>query len=398
MKWVYERSQEVEIPRPKGETFGGLAFKVVKQSDAPDQDAVTILPFPGAVPPQTIVIRLTRKRPLARPVLLRLIPPSDKEIVWLPFQGSGYVNGRVPETLIDFINWWNHLGVTPHPAAQVATIRNTCTLRSTLFSKCEVLDVGELKDDTRSLSTRAWYKWFSHDPTVELSGVDPMFGEIDFVVLQYFTIALSQRNVISALGVRPGDFSLSFPDLNRAIYGAGNLDLDGLSRYLQANVSTSEVFEAFGLKIPSQQVTTWGTLVVLCIQLYLYMYLRGLKNPLEPSDKAWDVGWFAVNDALLPRSIFFITVFLLPVITVFMLTKHFVDQRTGNGAYDWLSQRYAFPQRYGMSRLRVFLALSPEVLVVILPFCISVVLGYLSWRNRPRVGREAATSRRQLFE
>jgi hypothetical protein len=223
-----------------------------------------------------------------------------------------------------------------------------------------------------------------------LGANDPVVGYLRFNVVLFFTTTVRQRDVLDLFpGSPPGNFATSFPDLDRATAGIQSLDLDSVSRYLQANSSSSEVFEAFGLKIPSEQVTAWGTVVILCIQLSLYIYLRGFKNPLEPSDKAWDVGWFAVNDAFLPRSAFFITVFLLPAMTVFFLTKHFVDQRTENGLR---STFHAIGNVYGFVRAIIL------VLVLLLPFFVSVLSGYFNWRNRPRVKRETGTSRSQHFE
>lgn len=214
-------------------------------------------------------------------------------------------------------------------------------------------------------------------------------------VLQHTTSVVKQEAALKAVSpdATPGDFATSFPDLYQATRSLLQYEeLPDILKHLTAESSNAEVFEALGLKIPAEQVTSWGTVVILCIQLYLFVYLRGLKRPLQPSDEAWGVGWFAASESLLPRSIFFVTVWILPALTVILLARHALEQRF---------QLTPFRFNHGAGKISEFFAFAhdfPAVPFIILGCVLALALGYLDWFNRPRVETESEPSHSQLFE
>jgi hypothetical protein len=289
---------------------------------------------------------------------------------------------QVPDTLDSFAKWWSEMGKSSYQFAQLSSILNTCHAQGLLDSTCEVF-VGELASKTASLKQLSYsvdYHSFDIDgqepkATFVLSSRADELGVL-FNVASYFRFDVSQDDLLDLFpGSAKGGFAASFRDLDRATEGVQSLDLDSIMKVLQANSSASEVFEAFGLKIRAEQVTTWGTVLILCIQLYLYLYLKGFKKPIESTDKAWDVGWFAVSGGYLSRSILFVTVLVLPVAAVVMLAHHALRMREHvTDATDFIV--------YLFSAARLA----------------SPILGYLCWRNRPRVKPESTTNRNQLFE
>ena len=50
-----------------------------------------------------------------------------------------------------------------------------------------------------------------------------------------------------------------------------------------------DVFEAFGMRLPASQITLWGIIVLLCVQLYSVTYLRLLTGKLRTDDAGWEV-------------------------------------------------------------------------------------------------------------
>jgi hypothetical protein len=364
------------------------------------RDIISIEPTAAREGSQTIVVKLTPeltyvksldpRKPMistkpfmnTKPLFLRFTPPSNETFFWVNEPDiHEHDLDTVPDRLDFFAVWWEELGRASHKFIHVASIVNKCTVDNpiTVLRGCHLYT-----EPRKTKNTLKWERVFAEygagpfPKSIHLVGSDPVIGSLQFVVASYSEFSVSQTDVLDLFpGSPPGAFSTSFQDLYRATAGIQSSDLDNISRYLQANSSASEVFEAFGLKIPSEQVTTWGTIVILCIQSYLFLYLRGFKKPLESADKAWDVGWFAVSSGVLPRSMLFVTVFVLPATAVITM----------------LSQQ-ALRMRGQLSYITAFVVLS-----LFITACLaSLTLGYLCWRNRPSVKPEAATSRSPLFE
>jgi hypothetical protein len=77
-----------------------------------------------------------------------------------------------------------------------------------------------------------------------------------------------------------GDFATSFTDLALATAGAEPLEFQDIRSHLvEESKTAAEVLEVFGMKIPVTLLTTWGTLVLLAIQLYFFVHLlQGVRE------------------------------------------------------------------------------------------------------------------------
>jgi hypothetical protein len=311
------------------------------------------------------------------------VPHSD--MVWIE-----HPIGPFPNNLREFAQWWKELGKTSH----------TWTSRSAIWAvrKCYISHADSCEITQNKPANDVDVRQITLDPRwgVNPSSLLRFIGiELDVEVAGYFQYSVSQADVIKRLppGTSAGDFGTSFPDLYEATKGVlESSELEDVLKHLYADSGSSEVFEVFGLKIPAGQVASFGTVVILCVQLYLLLYLRGLKKPLEPSDAAWDVGWFAANEAPFPRSIFFVTVLILPVTTVILLAIHTMNQRLKQTSFHW-NWRFVASNQF-----LAFMHEFPAVPFIILGCCLTLILGYLNWSNRPRIRTETANSRSQLFE
>jgi len=145
--------------------------------------------------------------------------------------------------------------------------------------------------------------------------------------------------------------------------------LEDIGRHLTEDAAKVDVFEIWGIKIPTQHLTFCGVCVLLCIQLYLMIYLRRLSGKLGEKDAGWDVPWIGMEPSKLARLVF-LTTLALPVYAIYLLVWHGVfihfshQSNTGSVEASWLL---------------VFKVLGITAILA------SAVLAYSSWRFRPSV-------------
>jgi hypothetical protein len=137
-------------------------------------------------------------------------------------------------------------------------------------------------------------------------------------------VQIENRTLKGSNFIDPGHacetFDQCFPDLSRAAVAFQSLPLDSLKQHLLEQLDKGEeVFEAFGLKVKGPQLTFWGVVVVLAVQIYLFLHFRELRTKIEPGDSGWDVPWIGVYKSRFSRLVFFSTIFLMPLLAVGML-------------------------------------------------------------------------------
>ena len=120
----------------------------------------------------------------------------------------------------------------------------------------------------------------------------------------------------------PGTFSDSFVNLAKASVGRGPLPLQDVMKALTEEAGKSgEVFEAFGIKFPVDQMTTWGVMVLVSVQLYLLVYLRQFRRTLQPSDASWDLPWIGMDRSVAAQAILLFTLIVVPVFASSVLSE-----------------------------------------------------------------------------
>lgn len=280
-----------------------------------------------------------------------------------------------PETLSGFRTWWNRLQKV-----------HNIDMPVTLFPEGRICQ-PHTKDDyvllIDSEPPPASSTIFKVDLYLESVGGKNGGSEIGYSGWKFFfpitecnRVALDQSRLGSYFkNWNPGSFDTSFSDLAHAAQGMESLRFDDIRQMLAEEATKGpEIFEVFGMKLPAGQITLWGIIVLLCVQLYLLTYLRLLAGRLRPTDDGWDVPWIGMDSSRLARCILFVTLVLLPLIAVMLLAERAVSQ----GAHR-----------------RLLL----EVLMLIGAQALACVLAVLSWRFRPRIVPETAEFRSsQLFE
>src|SRR5215472_6902195 len=82
-------------------------------------------------------------------------------------------------------------------------------------------------------------------------------------------------------------------------------------------------------KDPAELVSNWGTLLLLCGQLYLIVYLRQLSGRLKEDDDGWNVPWIALEGSWLGQGMYIATLVLTPTAVMF-LRYHALHPPTGS--------------------------------------------------------------------
>src|SRR5215468_167913 len=164
-KWVHEHESQ----------NGSAAVRTVPQNHPSKgyfADAIPVFygPESEAEQNQGIIVKVTLKKSPAKPLLYRLVVPSNQEFIWLeeeresptessvppvkkPVKKSHDTIGRselrildhVPDRLDSFATWWKSLGTTSHHRfAELQEIYTTCDLVGILepavSGECEILD------------------------------------------------------------------------------------------------------------------------------------------------------------------------------------------------------------------------------------------------------------------
>lgn len=335
-------------------------------------------------------------------------PPSDvprrlafRSPIWEPIgpYGDWEKVAEFPKTVSAFRDWWYALQI-PHPCFFPTEIEDEGTLKSAKV-KGEVVrfrvkdpDVGT---DSVDLQNVPDLRWVSPPPKSWFRATAP-FSVYQVPVTEVVKVSLDQDAVVAIArghgwNWTQGPFEKSFSALAQETSGLEAEDLEQVEKVVAERLSNrSEQFEAFGMKFPITQVTVWGTVILLGVQLYFFLYLQQLSGKLGHNDPGWDVPWICLSQSFLARMIFFTTVILLPTATMFLI---------GFRASLRLTAGYRLPDSWRLLipirswGLGTWLAMGAYCLAGV---C-SAVLGILSWRFRPRLNETAGEHcPAQLFE
>jgi hypothetical protein len=190
-----------------------------------------------------------------------------------------------------------------------------------------------------------------------------------------------------------GPFERSFAALAQETNGLEEEDLVEVEKVVTERLANrSEAFEAFGMKFPIAQVTLWGTVVLLGVQLYFFLYLKQLSGKLGPDDPGWDIPWISMDQSFLAQAIFFTTVIVLPVIAMLLLGGRGSLQLTAGYR---VSDSWHLQVKIKDWEWTVRLGVAAYLLASIA----ALTLGIASWTFRPRLSPKTEQHcPAQLFE
>lgn len=190
----------------------------------------------------------------------------------------------------------------------------------------------------------------------------------------------------------PGDFHRTFYDLSRAADQLADLELEDIKEFIHDEAAKgTEVFEILGMRFPAEQVTIWGIVLVLSVQLYLLTYLSQSFDKLGSDDPGWDIPWIGMNPSGLAKSMFLISIVPLPYLALAMLVTRRVAVaispiwNVGNHTAVLIFKLLNRTQR-------------AQILALLLAWILGLVLGVLSWKYRPQPKESAESCSPALFE
>jgi hypothetical protein len=240
-----------------------------------------------------------------------------------------------PNTLFDFRQWWNTL--------QKQKAYKAIFPRTFEANRAHVIGSGDitfLEDPGATvkpaekvalvLLTTKGRSWLDYKG-------DGRFGLYILPVRRFVYVEITQQTLSDHFrNWHPGLYDLSFPDLAQSTHDVETLELDDIEKIIAGEAAKgSEVFEAFGMKFPAGQVTLWGIVVLLAVQLYFFAYLKQLFGKLDQSDGGWDVPWIGMDVSILARIMLFLSTVLLPLAAMALLAGHALLQRGEPLSRDW---------------------------------------------------------------
>ena len=208
--------------------------------------------------------------------------------------------------------------------------------------------------------------------------------KVFFAFAKIAVLTLDKRNLAKLAQVADSNldsFGESFMDLSLASHDFQYLDLEDVRTFISGEAAKgTEVFEAFGMKIPADQLTFGGITLVVSIQLYFLIYLRQLSGKLEVGDPGWDVPWMGMDQSFLAKVVFFCTVVLLPIVAIATVAYHPAAQRlhaeaiiVSDVAPEW-------------KRAVTFITDTAWLLPAVGgPLLSAAALAILSWKRRPKL-------------
>jgi len=361
---------------------------------------------------------------------LRFTLPEEN---WYQYDNSRWSLSRFPATLSSFRAWWNELQTSHriyfpyhlcktgevyqtdrahgdfswHRVGQVILVpgSTTQTPAANPLPTAKTFQLDLEKDDTPLT-----YEGYKKEKVVDITWkyfANDNVGQRQFrlPVCMVNRVDLDQEVLISGLHfealhadddpnlvpLSPGLFEKSFRALSEEVSGLEVEPLEDIEKNVAERLSKrSEEFEAFGMKFPTAQITTWGTVTLLGVQLYFFLYLRRLSGKLDQDDPGWDVPWICLDQSFLAQAILLATVVVLPFATVLVL---------GIRASLRITAAYWVPDSWHLiDGVRWEGIVLLQIAVFLLASLASLALGILSWRFRPRVTESENGIQLNLFE
>lgn len=130
-------------------------------------------------------------------------------------------------------------------------------------------------------------------------------------------------------------FEQLFPNLLKVIEGSKNKGIGNLTLIKESNgktqaenyftdfleITNSDNFELFGLKAPTRLLLLWGSPIITLVLGYLYAHMLKLASLLHHVQRSIDEAWIVLYDGLFAKILVVLSFFVLPVVTLVLLTS-----------------------------------------------------------------------------
>ena len=123
---------------------------------------------------------------------------------------------------------------------------------------------------------------------------------------------------VSGMDWHHGEFKNTFSEID-SITG-NNLDeisLNNLIEVLKGELRRSgDSIEIFGIKIPTEAISTWGIIALVGLQLYFILHFNSLASNISKEDAEIKFPWIGMFGDIFSRAAFFASTVVLPSVVV----------------------------------------------------------------------------------
>jgi hypothetical protein len=362
------------------------------------------VPLSPDLPNQKIVATvrsmLTSRRVLAQYVL---VLPQNK---WFVLDSRGQVDlTRRPTNVGEFEGWWNALQ-RPNTVIVPLTLCPFGSVFEPTGETSKEKAASSLTEEVQLTTSEKVFNAGAAFPSKVMRLIQPPFSrESGFVAdleahgKLFFSICETRSSEVSQEGVtayftnwRRGAFIDAFYDLDRAAREYKTLKLERLDKLLSDEASKGpEAFEAFGMKFPAGEITFWGVILLLSVQLYLLVYLRQLFGKLKSDDPGWDVPWIGMDSSQVSQTIVYVSVVILPCLSAILLGWK-ATVRLSSGYWERTEQWFR-PVHFLAPLWHWHYSVLLKIFLLALAAIASGYLGFLSWKYRPQIVPEPPSRR-----
>jgi hypothetical protein len=114
---------------------------------------------------------------------------------------------------------------------------------------------------------------------------------------------------------RSGNFDVAFPELSSVSTGISTLEISDAVRRLESEAAAAEKsISVLGFTVPVPQLSLWGVLILLSLQLYLWLHLHELTTRIEPDAEGWNVAWVGVYRTKAALAVAVVSCLILPAV------------------------------------------------------------------------------------
>ncbi len=123
---------------------------------------------------------------------------------------------------------------------------------------------------------------------------------------------------------KAGQFLYSFNDLYLTTTNTPDIKLLKLLKFVDNQIKSerNSSVQVFGVFVPTSSLKVWGSLILLVVQLYFLVHLTGYNNRYSKLEIENHFPWIGVYNSITPRSIFCVSVLVLPLIAASGVNSH----------------------------------------------------------------------------
>ncbi|MBS0417716.1 MAG: hypothetical protein JSR66_08380 [Proteobacteria bacterium] len=184
--------------------------------------------------------------------------------------------------------------------------------------------MGELGDDTEFISGHMHYNGHPVLATSELPKSHS--PKTDLYVGVYVHLQSVRLNESAFQRIFPdwrtGPFDSAFRELAVASRDNETISItDALHRMVDSQSKGEQTVEAMGLKIPAPELTRWGVILIVCVQIYFWLHLRQFSRRIKSHSPGLGVAWIGVYGSTLAMVTTLLSACLLPAATLTILLR-----------------------------------------------------------------------------